>query len=122
MVSESPPSSPGLSLHVTVFIAEENVPKFFEAFLPAYEKVTAEPECTFFEVYQSLENPGELSWVENWSQSMEWLMQVQLKKEYYAPYIAVTEPMFVKPRVIKVVKRVGTPYTTVKEENGGLRH
>jgi hypothetical protein len=47
---------------------------------------------------------------------------VQLRKEYYAPYIAVTEPMFVKPRVIKVVKRVGAPYTTVKEENGGLRH
>jgi quinol monooxygenase YgiN len=64
MASET--SSSGLSLHVTVFIAEENVPKFFEAFLPAYEKVTAEPECTFFEVYQSLENLGELSWVENW--------------------------------------------------------
>ncbi|KAL2837103.1 hypothetical protein BJY01DRAFT_251619 [Aspergillus pseudoustus] len=113
--------APSLLLQVTVYIAEENVPKFFEAFLPAYEKVTAEPECTFFEVYQSLENPGELSWVENWSQSVEWLTQVQFKKDYYAPYIAVTEPMFVKPRAIKIVKRVGAPYITVKKENGGLR-
>ncbi|KAL4994061.1 hypothetical protein BDV10DRAFT_177598 [Aspergillus recurvatus] len=113
--------SSGLSLQVTVFIAEENVPRFFEAFLPAYEKVTAEPECTFFEVYQSLENPGELSWVENWSQSLDWLKEVQLKKEYYEEYIRVTEPMFVKPRVIKVFKRVGAPYMMVKKENGGLR-
>ncbi|KAL3455672.1 hypothetical protein BJX64DRAFT_297366 [Aspergillus heterothallicus] len=65
-MTSTPSSSPGLSLQVTIFIDPENVPKFFEAFLPAYEKVTAEPECTFFEVYQSLENPGELSWVENW--------------------------------------------------------
>jgi hypothetical protein len=48
-------------------------------------------------------------------------VQVQLKKEYYEPYIRVTEPMFVKPRVIKVLKRLGAPYTTVKKENGGLR-
>lgn len=56
----------GISLQVTITIAPENVPKFLEAFKPAYDKVTAEPECTFFEVYQSPENPGVLSWVENW--------------------------------------------------------
>jgi quinol monooxygenase YgiN len=56
----------GFSLHVTVHIAAEDVPKFLEAFRPVYEKVSAEPECTFFEVYQSPEDPGTLSWVENW--------------------------------------------------------
>ena len=59
-------SSPGISLHVTVFISEENVDKFFEACRPVFDKIIAEPECTFFEIYQSPENPGEISWVENW--------------------------------------------------------
>jgi hypothetical protein len=57
---------PGISLQVTVTIAPENVPKFFELFKPVYEKVIEEPDCTFFEVYISPENPGVLSWVENW--------------------------------------------------------
>lgn len=55
-----------ISLQVTVYIAPENVPKFFEHFKPVFDKVTAEKECTFFEVYQSQEDPGTLSWVENW--------------------------------------------------------
>lgn len=59
-------TSPGISLHATVFIAAENVDKFFEACRPVFDKIIAEPECTFFELYQSPENPGEISWVENW--------------------------------------------------------
>ncbi|EAU31651.1 predicted protein [Aspergillus terreus NIH2624] len=110
-----------MSLQVTVFIDEENVSESFEEFLPVYGKVISEPECTFFEVYQSLENPGELLWVENWSQPLDWLKEVQLKKEYYERYIRVTEPMFIKPRMIKVLKRLGAPYTMVKKENGGVR-
>lgn len=56
----------GVSAHVKITIAPENIPKFFEAFQTLFEKITAEPECMFFEVYQSPENPGELSFVENW--------------------------------------------------------
>ncbi|KAL4786805.1 glycoside hydrolase superfamily [Aspergillus varians] len=114
------PSPPSISLHITLFIAEENVEKFFEAFRPVYEKVIAEPECTFFELYQSQSDPGEISLVENWSASVEWLMGVQIKKDYYLPFFEATEPMFVKPREAKVVNRVGAPYVTVKKENGGL--
>ncbi|CRG89204.1 hypothetical protein PISL3812_06240 [Talaromyces islandicus] len=88
----------GISLQVTITIAPENVPKFLEAFKPAYDKVTAEPECTFFELYQSPESPGVISWVENWSKPVDWLVQNQLTKEYYKEYFAITEPMFLKPR------------------------
>lgn len=56
----------GVSLQVTVHISPENVPKFFEAFKPLYETVIAEPDCTFFELYQDPEDPGTISWVENW--------------------------------------------------------
>jgi quinol monooxygenase YgiN len=66
MASTTTSTFQGLSLHVTIHIAPENLPKFWEAFKPVYDKVIAEPECTFFEVYQSPEEPGTLSWVENW--------------------------------------------------------
>ena len=59
----------GFSVHVTVHIDPSNVDKYFEYFRPAYDAVIAEPECTFFEVYQSAENPGELHWQENWCAS-----------------------------------------------------
>ncbi|KAF4462106.1 hypothetical protein FALBO_11086 [Fusarium albosuccineum] len=122
----------GISLHVTIHINPDDVDKFFTYFKPVYDKVTAEPECTFFEVYQSPEDPGTLHWVENWTQTVDWLLtvystssfgtehltnqilQVQLSKEYYKEYLAVTEKMFTKPREFKVYNRFGPPYYTVK--------
>lgn len=60
-------SSPhGISLQVTVHIAPENVDKFFAAFKPVFDAVCAEPELTFFELYRDPDEPGKLSWVENW--------------------------------------------------------
>jgi quinol monooxygenase YgiN len=129
---------PGISLQVTVTIAPENVSKFLELFQSVYEKVIAEPECTFFEVYHSPENPGVLSWVENWylllsffllwllltdayvvtrTQSIEWLFQNQFSKEYYKEYLETTEPMFLKPREAKILKRL-SPFIMVKKTNG----
>lgn len=56
----------GVSLHATIQIAPENVTRFIEFAKPIVEVVTAEPECQFFELYQSIEDPGVISWVENW--------------------------------------------------------
>lgn len=55
----------GFSLHVTAHVEPANVDKYLKYFKLAYEAVIAEPECTFFEVYQSSKNPGELHLVEN---------------------------------------------------------
>jgi quinol monooxygenase YgiN len=60
------PAIEAFSLHVTIYIAPENLDKFFEAFKPVFNLVTAEPECLFFEMYQDPGAPGILSWVENW--------------------------------------------------------
>lgn len=60
------PSAAGWSLHVTVYIAPENIDRFMAAFKPVFNKVAAEPECLFFEMYQSPQEPGKISWVENW--------------------------------------------------------
>lgn len=59
-------SSNRISLQVTVHIDPSNLDKFLNAFKPVYEKVVAEPQCTFFELYQDPQSPGTLSWVENW--------------------------------------------------------
>jgi len=56
----------GLSVHISLFIAPENVPKFFEAFKPVFEKTVAEPECLFIEAYQASDDPGHIRLVENW--------------------------------------------------------
>ncbi|PYH43911.1 putative quinol monooxygenase [Aspergillus saccharolyticus JOP 1030-1] len=114
----TPPES--LSLQVTIHLNPEDLPTFWTAFQPAYEAVIAEPECTFFELYQAPDSPGTVSWVENWSASKEWLIGVQMAKPYYRDYLAVTEPLFVKPREVKLLTRVGAPFTMVKKANGGL--
>ncbi|KAJ5088626.1 hypothetical protein N7456_012242 [Penicillium angulare] len=109
-------SDPGISLHVTIYIDPSNVEKFFEYMKPAYDAVIAEPECRFFEIYQDPKEPGTLSWVENWDATPEWLVQTQLQRDYYKPYMAATEPMFVKPREYKLYKRLGKPFYTVKDQ------
>lgn len=56
----------GFSLHVTVFIDPSNVEKYREHFKPAFDMIISQPECQYFEVFQSFEDPGQISWVENW--------------------------------------------------------
>lgn len=75
MVSHS--STPSrISFHVTFHIDPSNVPAFFAALKPAYDAVTAEPECVFFEVYRSAETPGKIKFVENWDATLDWLKDV----------------------------------------------
>ncbi|KAI1186932.1 hypothetical protein F5B17DRAFT_401643 [Nemania serpens] len=101
----------GMSLHVTVYVAPENVVPFFAAFKPVFEKVIAEPECLYFEVYQDPDEPGTVSWVENWSKSVDWFLKYQITKDYYKEYLATTEAMFIKPRESHFFKRLSPAYT-----------
>ncbi|KAI0387162.1 hypothetical protein F5Y04DRAFT_78028 [Hypomontagnella monticulosa] len=108
------PETKIVSLHVTVHIAPENVEKFLVAFKAIFDLVSAEPECLFFEVYRSVEEPGKIRWVENWSKDTQWLMEHQLTKPYYKEYFEVTEPMFLKPREAVVLEPVGPGFTMIK--------
>ncbi|KAI0552015.1 hypothetical protein F4679DRAFT_116698 [Xylaria curta] len=110
------PFATGWSLHVTVYIAPENIDRFLAAFKPVFDKVIAEPECLFFEMYQSPQEPGKISWVENWSKSPEWFLENQVTKDYYKEYFAITEAMFTKPREFQFLDRVGPDYFMVKEK------
>ena len=66
----------GMSLHVTITVAPENAEKFLENLKPCFDLVAAEPECQYFEVFQSPEQPGRFRFVENWSKDREWFMKV----------------------------------------------
>lgn len=46
-------------------------------------------------------------------------MKVQLAKEYYKPYLAATEPMFIKPRQFEMFNRMPPGWATAKAENFG---
>lgn len=59
-------SSEGFSLHVTVWIDPSNVDEFKKHMQPVYDMVISQPECEYFEIFQGTEDPGQLSWVENW--------------------------------------------------------
>lgn len=80
MATESTPKFEldGFSLHVSVRIAPSDVGDFFAAFQPAFEAISAEPECLYFEVFQDPDRIGKICWIENWSTSPEWYMKVRL--------------------------------------------
>ncbi|KAI0395425.1 hypothetical protein F5Y17DRAFT_456987 [Xylariaceae sp. FL0594] len=120
-MSRKIPYSSGLSLHVTVYISPKDIDTFLELFKDVFDKVTAEPECLFFEMYQSPEEPGKISWVENWSVSPEWFLENQVTKDYYKEYFAKTEAMFIKPREFQFLQRVGPDYFMVKSNSFALK-
>ncbi|KAF1993400.1 hypothetical protein P154DRAFT_527776 [Amniculicola lignicola CBS 123094] len=97
---------PSISLHVKVTVAPENREIFLAEFKKVYDLVVLEPECTFFELYENKDEPGAFKWVENWNATREWLMSVQIPKDYYKPYFAATEPLFIKPRDFEVWDRL----------------
>jgi quinol monooxygenase YgiN len=56
----------GFHIQVSLFIAPENLEKFFEAFRPIYDKTIAEPECISLDVFQSPDDPGHILLSETW--------------------------------------------------------
>jgi hypothetical protein len=95
----------------------------------------------YFEVFQNPQNPGEIRFIEHWNASVEWFAtvsllytwtwkcrregadvnlkvlmkkQIQAQKDYYKPYQAVTEPMWIKPRELEIWSRKGEEWRNVK--------
>lgn len=85
----------GISLHVNITVAPENVDKSLTAFKTCFDAVTAEPECTFFEVFHNADNPGNFRFVENWSKNKE---QVHILEQIIPGQVLGFEPsdMFCK--------------------------
>lgn len=73
--------STGFSLHVTITVDPANIAAFLAAFRPVYEAVVAEPDCTYFEVFHSIDEPGVFRFVENWSKDPQWFKEVSELRE-----------------------------------------
>src|SRR6202000_2664323 len=91
-----------LVLFVRVHIPTSKHADFFSYFTPAFDKVMAEAECRFFTVHKHHPgtpnyDPDIITWVEGWSKDPEWMMNVQLQKEYYEPYRTETAKWYSKP-------------------------
>uniref|UniRef100_A0A8H7TI00 ABM domain-containing protein n=1 Tax=Bionectria ochroleuca TaxID=29856 RepID=A0A8H7TI00_BIOOC len=104
----------GVSIQNTAYVAPENVTKYLEAAKWLFDQVIAEPDIVFFEVYQSPEDPGRISWIEDWLQPVEWLVKNQMSKPYYNESAATTGPMLIKPTEFSVVNRIGPEFLYIK--------
>ncbi|KAI7785984.1 hypothetical protein LA080_005645 [Diaporthe eres] len=131
-------SVPSISVHITITIDPSNNEAFLEALKPTFDAATKEPLNTSMEVFQDANTPGVFRIVENWNASIDYMMnvgasyllggpmripkltyggeQVQRNKDYYKPYFAATEPMYLKPLEANVYSRFpGKQWKSIKE-------
>ncbi|KAF4835848.1 hypothetical protein CGCSCA4_v011000 [Colletotrichum siamense] len=100
--------------HVTVHVRPRDVARFLEAAEPTIERMKREPELMHFEMYQVHDSPGTITWIEKWSEPVDWIMKHQMTKDYYNEYFDATEPFYVKPRELRVMSSLGPRYTYQK--------
>uniref|UniRef100_A0A0W0G5S2 ABM domain-containing protein n=1 Tax=Moniliophthora roreri TaxID=221103 RepID=A0A0W0G5S2_MONRR len=87
----------GYMLHVHYTVDPSNVDEFFKHLRAALKHVTAEEKCTFFETTVKRDT-GEIRLTEGWAADLDYLMNAQIKKDYYKPYFEAIEPLLTKPR------------------------
>ncbi|KAL4884954.1 hypothetical protein BJY04DRAFT_214837 [Aspergillus karnatakaensis] len=112
--------NPGISLQVTVYLAEKDIDTFFDALGSVFNRIASEPYCTLFEVYQSIEDKGQILMLKNWSSSRKWLTEVGMRRPYLDEYHAIVEPLFIRPKEVKILDRKGGKWSIVKIKNGQI--
>ncbi|KAI1733787.1 hypothetical protein F4680DRAFT_440541 [Xylaria scruposa] len=95
----------GTSVHVTIHVAPESVDRFFVAFERFYQNVIREDECLSFQMYRNPAKPGNIVWVEDWSESPEWYCNHRITKDYYREYLIITRPMLIFEREVEFFER-----------------
>lgn len=73
-----PTQQDGFSIIVTATVQPDRLDEFLAHFHVAVQKSAAEPECLSFEVFRSPEEPNKLKWVETWSKSTAWFLEVSV--------------------------------------------
>lgn len=95
-----------LLLQISIYIAKEDVDTYLAALRPCWELVTAEPECFYFDLFQTTDPTDAgvviFNLVEVWNATLEWMTDIQAKKTYYEPYLKITTPLWKKDREAKV--------------------
>jgi len=114
-MSTQPLKRTQMVLHVTIKIDPSKTQPYLEALRPAYECVVHEPECVFFDMFHSDDEPGLFRFVEGWTKDKEWFMKHQLTKPYYHPYEEATKPMWTEPPKFLFTNRIDGWSTVSKE-------
>ncbi|KAK1622204.1 hypothetical protein BDP81DRAFT_386808 [Colletotrichum phormii] len=99
---------------VTVHVAPQDVSRFLRAAEPTIEKMKRESELMYFEMYQVHDSPGTITWIEKWSEPVDWIMKHQMTKDYYNDYFDATEPFYVAPRELRILSSLGPRHTYQK--------
>lgn len=71
--------SEGFTLVITTTVQPDKVDEFLGHFWHVFKLVSAEPECLSFELFRFPDEPNKLKWVENWSKSKEWFLEVRFQ-------------------------------------------
>ena len=56
----------GACAQITVYVDPANVGEFLKAFDKIFAKLKAMPEFVFFAMFQAPEEPGKITWIEQW--------------------------------------------------------
>ncbi|KAL5337997.1 hypothetical protein BJX70DRAFT_388875 [Aspergillus crustosus] len=100
----------GISLQVTVYLAEEDIDTFFNALGSVFNQIASDPYCTIFEILM----------LTNWSSTREWLVDVGMRRPYLDEYHAIVEPLFLRPKDIRILDRKGGKWSILKTSNGRI--
>ncbi|KAL3476591.1 hypothetical protein BJX99DRAFT_258342 [Aspergillus californicus] len=114
-------SHTGVSLQVTVYLNEKDVPTFLDALENVWDQILDEDKCTLFEVYQSIEDKGQILMLKNWDASRDWVTEVAMRRPYLDEYHDITEPLFIRPKQVVIQDRLGEKWSVVKKSNGEIR-
>ncbi|KZF20326.1 hypothetical protein L228DRAFT_285045 [Xylona heveae TC161] len=107
--------SPQTTIFVTVEVDPSNADKFLAAMRPCYEGCAKESELIFFHVFRDEDHPGVFHFIEYWAKDRKWFEEIQMNKDYYHPYSEITQPMWIKPRVIRYLDPI-PGWRTLKSE------
>nr|A0A5B8YU67.1 RecName: Full=Putative monooxygenase GME11364; AltName: Full=Dibenzodioxocinones biosynthesis cluster protein GME11364 [Pestalotiopsis microspora]QED41495.1 monooxygenase domain-containing protein [Pestalotiopsis microspora] len=98
--------TPSVSVHIRLTVDPNKINEFLEISRPMFDAVTAEPLNTFFEMYRDDKTPGVFKLVENWDADIDYMMNVQVKKEYYTPYHTALREILLKPHEVELYSRM----------------
>ncbi|KAK7937315.1 uncharacterized protein PG986_014183 [Apiospora aurea] len=99
-------SKSSVSVHVKLTVNPSKMEEFLGALKVIYEKTKLESLNTFLEVYRDDKSPGVFKLVENWNTTADYMMNVQVKKDYYQAYYAALQPILLKAPEVEMFSRM----------------
>lgn len=85
------------AITVQLTIKRECIADFMRELAALRVQIQREQDCLGFDVLHNIDCPETVLLVETWT-SREYFEQVQLKRPYYAPYLARVQPMWAEER------------------------